>query len=169
MQEVRSAVTALRPDSVMQLQPLEALTHLGNEFRQGAPDIELVLDLDTALPSLTMEIQHTLYRVVQESLTNVRKHAHATKVLVRLRYEEETLELLVRDNGKGPTQERNEQQAGGFGLIGLRERVELLNGQVSFGAVEPTGYRVLVHIPFPQKTIDHAASATPVAERERSI
>src|SRR5581483_1621855 len=121
MQEVRNAVTALRPGGVAQLQPLDAFTHLSTEFRQGAPNIELVLDLDTTLPPLTMEVQHTLYRVVQESLTNVRKHAHATKVLVRLRYEQETLELLIRDNGNGPSQERNEHRTGGFGLIGLGE------------------------------------------------
>lgn len=154
MQEVRNAVTALRPGGAAQLQPLEAFNHLGDEFRRGAPGVELVLDLDTALPPLTMEIQHTLYRVAQESLTNVRKHAQATKVLVRLRYEQETVELLVRDNGKGQEQEGKEQLTGGFGLVGLRERVELLGGQVSFGPIEPTGYRVLVRIPSPQKALE---------------
>jgi signal transduction histidine kinase len=165
MQEVRNAVRALRPTSVARLQLLEALTQLGADFRQVVPDVELALDLDTALPSLSLEVRHALYRVAQEALTNVRKHANATKVLVRLRYEHETLELLVRDNGDGSGQERQERSPGGFGLIGLRERVELLGGQVSFGPGEPSGYRVLVGIHYPQSALEHPLTDNLVAEQ----
>ncbi|MBO0781246.1 MAG: hypothetical protein J2P37_20700, partial [Ktedonobacteraceae bacterium] len=108
---------------------------------------------------------HALYRVTQEALTNVRKHANATKVLVRLRYEQETLELLIRDNGEGSDQKRKEQPAGGFGLVGLRERVELLGGQISFGPGEPSGYRVLVRIHCPQGALEQALTDHLVAEQ----
>lgn len=150
MQEVRNAVSALRPTNVTQFQPLQALTALGDEFRQVVPDIDLVLDLDTVLPELTLETQHALYRIVQEALTNIRKHAHATKVLVRLRCEDNTVELLIRDNGDGTPANKQENAVEGFGLLGLRERMELLGGQVTFGPIEPHGYNVLARLPHPQ-------------------
>ncbi len=147
MQEVRNAVAALRPTSIANLSLSESLTRLGKEFEQHASETELTLDLETQLPQLTPDVQVALYRVAQESLTNVRKHAHATKVLLRLRYEENVLELLVRDNGVTPEGETAQPQSNGFGLIGLRERIELLGGNVSYGAVDPHGFRVTVRVP----------------------
>jgi signal transduction histidine kinase len=156
MQEVRNAVAALRPTSIANLNLTEALTRVGKEFEQHAQETELTLDLDTQLPQLTPDISVALYRVAQESLTNVRKHAHATKILLRLRYEENTLELVIRDNGNNSSNGSNgnglasktvSQQGGGFGLIGLRERIDLLGGTVTYGPVEPQGFRVMVRVP----------------------
>jgi signal transduction histidine kinase len=156
IQEVRNAVAALRPTSIATLNSIEALTQLGAEFRATSPEIELTLDLETTLPPLSAELQLACYRAAQEALTNVRKHAHATKVLLRLRYEDETLELMVRDNGKGIPGSRASQQTAGFGLIGLRERIELLGGQVRYGPLEPSGYRVTVLIRLPHADPDPA-------------
>ncbi len=146
MQEVRNAVAALRPTSIATLSLTEAILQLSNEFRVVAPDTDLTLDLDTQLPPLIPDLQLALYRATQETLTNVRKHAHATKVLVRLRYEDEVLELVVLDNGNGQTTKDTTQHTRGFGLLGLRERIELLDGQVTYGPIEPTGYRVTIHV-----------------------
>jgi signal transduction histidine kinase len=142
MQEVRNAVKALRPSNIARLNLIDAMTQLGHEFT--SPTTELTLDLEAALPPLSAELLLAFYRVAQEALTNVRKHSQATKVLVRLRYENEILELLVRDNGVGSV--KKSQQTGGFGLIGLRERIELLGGKVSYGPMEPSGYRVMASI-----------------------
>jgi signal transduction histidine kinase len=152
MQEVRNAVAALRPTSIATLSLAEALRQLGSEFEHVAPETELTLDLDTSLPALSPELQLAVYRAAQEALTNVRKHAHATKVLLRLRYENETLELVVLDNGTGAVEHASQQPTRGFGLVGLRERVELLAGEVSYGSAKPTGYRVTVRIPVPTTT-----------------
>ena len=149
MQEVRNAVTALRPTSVALLNFAEAVTQLGKEFERNAPETALKLDLETELPPLSPDISVALYRAVQETLTNIRKHAEASKVLVRLRYEDGTLDLLVLDNGKGMALTAPERQGEGFGLVGLRERIELLGGQVSYGSAEQGGYRVTVHAPVP--------------------
>lgn len=157
MQEVRNAVAALRPTSVATLNLTEALTQLGAEFERVTPETELTLDLDTSLPSLSPELQLALYRAAQEALTNVRKHAYATKVLLRLRYENETLELVVLDNGAGAVENASQQPARGFGLVGLRERVELLGGEVSHGPAKPTGYRVTIHIPVPPTSATRTA------------
>src|SRR5579872_6919533 len=98
MQEVRNAVAALRPTSIATLSLSEALAQLGKEFEHNASDTSLTLDLETELPALPPDISLALYRAVQESLTNIRKHAQASKVLLRLRYEDRVIELLILDN-----------------------------------------------------------------------
>src|SRR6266568_1323607 len=146
MQEVRNAIAALRPTSIATLSITQAISQLGNEFEQSATETQITLDLDTQLPTISPDLQVSLYRAVQEALTNVRRHAHASKVLVRLRYENDLLELVVLDNGSGASTSELDNQHGGFGLIGLQERIELLGGQVTYGPAEPTGYRVCIRI-----------------------
>jgi signal transduction histidine kinase len=154
MQEVRNAVVALRPASIAQLTLPQALEQLAREFRRTQPETELALDLETELPILVLEVQVALYRTTQEALTNVRKHARASKVLVRLRYDERQLELLVLDNGigaitgesSGQEAEPHEQIHGGFGLLGLRERVALLGGNLQTETTD-AGFRVCVQVP----------------------
>jgi signal transduction histidine kinase len=160
MQEVRNAVAALRPTSIANLDLKQALAQLAHEFRSVAPDSELTLDLETDLPAHSAELQLALYRAAQEALTNVRKHAQASRVLLRLRYENEFLELMVRDNGQGAPFQASLSHNGGFGLTGLRERIELLGGQVTHGPVEPSGYRVLVRIHVPQTQIQEKDGKT---------
>ena len=149
MQEVRNAVAALRPTGIAELSFAEAIMQLGKAFERNAEDPALTLDLETELPPLSPDISVALYRAVQEALTNIRKHAQASKVLVRLRYEDGALELLVLDNGKGMADTTPDRHGEGFGLVGLRERIELLGGQVSYGPAEQGGYRVRVRVPVP--------------------
>ncbi len=149
MQDVRNAVAALRPTSIATLSLSGALAQLGREFEHNASDTSLTLDLETELPALPPDISVALYRTTQEALTNIRKHAHASKVLVRLRYENGVIELLVLDNGQGTSSGEVQHQGDGFGLVGLRERIELLGGQVTHGPAEQGGYRVMVRVPGP--------------------
>jgi signal transduction histidine kinase len=160
MQEVRTAVAALRPAGMATLSLPQALDQLGNEFKRAARDTALTLDLEADLPPLAPDVQVAFYRAAQEALTNVRKHAHASNVLVRLRYEDGWLELLVLDNGRGAaaTQSGAEQKAGGVGLIGLEERMKLLGGQVMYGPASPDGcgYRVTARVRAPDAQSAHA-------------
>ena len=149
MQEVRNAIAALRPTSIATLSITQAISQLGSEFEQSTPETQITLDLDTQLPPISPDLHVALYRAVQETLTNVRRHAHASKVLVRLRYENDLLELVVLDNGSSASTGKIDDQHGGFGLIGLQERIELLGGQVTFGSAEPTGYRVTIKVDVP--------------------
>ena len=112
-----------------------------------------------------------LHRAVQETLTNIRKHAEASKVLVRLRYEDGMVDLLVLDNGKGALHSGQEGQGEGFGLIGLRERIELLGGQVAYGPAEQAGYRVTVRVPVRGGSSSSSGvnSASSGAEKEARI
>ncbi len=147
IQEVRNAVAALRPSSIATLSLPAALTQLTDEFGATSRETELTLDLETQLPPLSPDLQLALYRVAQEALTNIRKHAQATKVLLRLRYEENMLELVVLNNGKSMSEKSVKLVGSGFGLLGVRERIELLGGNVTYGSEETEGYRVTVRVP----------------------
>ncbi len=163
MQEVRNALAALRPSSIASLSLPEALQQLGHEFEQSTGETSLTL----LLPPLSPDVQVAIYRAAQEALTNVRKHAQADKVLLRLRYEDEVLELLVLDNGKGSTIRDTVEQGGGFGLIGLRERIELLGGHVEYGPSEQGGYRVILRVPIPASSQATSVSHAGSGEKEK--
>src|SRR5258708_2320826 len=163
MQEVRNAVAALRPASSATLSLPEAITQLANEFERSVEGIQITLDLETQRPLLAPDVQVAFYRAAQEAFTNVRKHAQASKVLARLRYEDESLELLVLDNGRGIAHPEKES---GFGLVGLRERFELLGGQVVYGQAEQRGFRVSVRAPVPAETRE-SKEHLPHAQKEK--
>jgi signal transduction histidine kinase len=143
--EVRHSVAALRPADPSAGQLPLALTRLAGEFQSVAPDVEMVLDVEGLVREMAPELRAALYRCAQEALTNVRKHAHATKVLVRLRVDERQAELTVLDNGVGADGERERQP--GFGLLGMRERIDLLRGTASAGPEPDRGWRVEVVVP----------------------
>jgi signal transduction histidine kinase len=152
--EVRRAVAALRPASSTAIELNEGLARLVAEFETIAPETQVTLDAEGPTSDLGAEVRLALYRSAQESLTNIRKHARASKVLVRLRVGASRAELLVRDNGVGAEREAQEP---GFGLLGMRERIALLGGAVSAGPDAEQGWRVEVSLPLPPSAT--AASA----------
>ncbi|MEU1184478.1 sensor histidine kinase [Streptomyces sp. NPDC005820] len=127
---------------------LAAITGLTEGF--GGPTQRMVLDRDPSLPAdLPHEVQAAAFRVVQESLTNVRRHAaDATTITVRLRQADGALEVTIRDDGRGGTQLPAEAHGGGFGLVGLRERVTALGGRLWAGpAAGGQGWEVRARFP----------------------
>lgn len=95
--------------------------------------ISAVLSQDPSVPdALPREVQTAAFRVVQEALTNVRRHAaDADRVLVDLRHADGTLEVSVRDDGHGSAPPPHTARGGGFGLVGLAERVSALGGELT--------------------------------------
>ena len=91
----------------------------------------------------TLEV--SAYRIVQEALTNTRKHARATAASVRVRYGPQALEIEVVDDGSGAAAHRDHE--GGHGLIGMRERASLHGGHVRTGPRPEGGFAV--HASFP--------------------
>jgi len=90
-------------------------------------------------------IQLALYRIAQESLTNVLRHASASSVTLTLTETDGVYELAVQDDGVGPTAPKHD--SGGRGVLGMRERAELLGGTLEAGPVPGGGFRVLAQIP----------------------
>ncbi|KOX18627.1 histidine kinase [Saccharothrix sp. NRRL B-16348] len=87
----------------------------------------------------------SVYRIVQESLTNVVKHADARKADVRVRFLENSLEVEVADDGRGP--KGTSAGTAGFGLVGMRERVAVHGGELEVGPRRDAGYRVRARFP----------------------
>ena len=147
--DVRHSVEALRPDEASGVSLQEQLQRLVAACETTCPETRITLDLEEATHPLHPDVCLTLYRCAQEALTNIRKHAHATKVLLRLSTsgeQEGQVELTVLDNGQGCPPE-HEQKAPGFGLRGMRERVALLDGRLWAGPEPGHGWRVDVVLP----------------------
>lgn len=156
LMDVRHSVEALRPDDAPGSSLQNRLRRLVAEFASTSRETAITLDLDEMTQSLSPEISMTLYRCAQEALTNIRKHAGATKALLYLstsagpsaRSEEAgQVEMSVLDNGQRATA-GSDEQASGFGLLGMRERVTLLGGTMRAGPEPGHGWRVAVVIPF---------------------
>ncbi|MEU4746208.1 ATP-binding protein, partial [Actinosynnema sp. NPDC023658] len=86
----------------------------------------------------------SVYRIVQESLTNVVKHADARRADVRVRFLEKSLEVEVADDGRGGSGTSGRT---GFGLVGMRERVAVHGGELEAGPRRDAGYRVRARFP----------------------
>lgn len=98
---------------------------------------------------LTLEIELAIFRVVQEALTNVQKHAHATQAWVDLRFTPESLTVVVEDNGVGISQDTSPtlRKVTGLGLKGMRERIQLLGGALAIEQRSDHGIRVIAVLP----------------------
>jgi signal transduction histidine kinase len=83
-------------------------------------------------------------RICQESLTNTLRHAHATSFLARLTFSPDEIHLELRDNGSGFDPHQKSQ---GFGLLGLKERVAEINGEVEIKSAPRQGTLIFVHLP----------------------
>ncbi len=169
LREVRHSVEVLRPDDASAGTLQEQLRKLVAEFETTCPETRITLDLEEATHPLHPEVCLTLYRCTPEALTNIRKHAHATKVLLRLSTsdrEVRQVELTVLDNGQGCVPEY-EQRASGFGLLGMRERVALLDGTLQAGPQPRHGWRVEVALPLTPRVQAEGSAAGARATREK--
>jgi PAS domain S-box-containing protein len=103
------------------------------------------------IPGIPDETGISLYRFVQEALTNIMKHAHATKVKVRLHYNKGEISLSVSDNGRGMGEpDRSE----GLGLLGIKERLNLLGGKLEIHSQKGRGTKLVAHVPWVSSGIE---------------
>jgi signal transduction histidine kinase len=142
---LRAVITELRPAALDQLGLLPALTSL---LQRTASTTGLEVESDLALASddarLSPELETTVYRLVQEALTNVVKHAQARGVSVRVHEADGWLDVRVADDGRGIHGARS---GGGFGIVGMRERVEIAGGELRIEDGEPRGAVVSARFP----------------------
>jgi len=142
MQEVRQSVHALRADAETEVPLEQAIAQLVQDFHQGTG---IQVKTEIRLPSLLPpQISKTLYRVIQEALTNICKHAQASSVDLYLRQMPDCVWLTVADNGRGFRPSRSQS---GFGLQSMQERVAALNGTFHIEAKPGAGCEINVELP----------------------
>jgi two-component system, NarL family, sensor histidine kinase DevS len=154
--ELRALITELRPATLDQLGLRAALEDLADRVSQGT-GIEVETDLAIGADRLEPDLETAVYRLVQESLTNVAKHAEASKVTLRVFDRGVRLDVLVSDDGQGFDTEAGRR---GFGLDGMRERVELAGGELQIESQLGSGTRMTASIPLlaadPRSGLDQA-------------
>ncbi|MYN02992.1 PAS domain S-box protein [Pseudoduganella sp. DS3] len=147
LRSVRGIMNELRP-AVLDLGLAAALEWLVNDFRQRSKlHYELALPGEAELAAINSETSLVLFRIVQEALVNVLRHARATRVAVRLEAGESGVLLEVEDNGIGIAPACRERP-GSFGLIGMQERADALHGSFTLSDYEPgAGCRITLRLP----------------------
>jgi signal transduction histidine kinase len=110
------------------------------------------VDCPEDLPGLSDQTAIATFRIFQEALTNIVRHAAATEVSVCIRREEAWLRLEISDNGKGINPSALGANSS-LGLLGMQERASLLRGETTIAPGNPAGTVVTVHLPFPGNTL----------------
>jgi signal transduction histidine kinase len=145
---LRSLITDLRPAALDQLGPAAAIRALAERAGRDALDVDLGLDFayeEGREPErLAPEVEIAVYRIVQEALTNARKHGNAARAVVEVEEQGATIAITVRDDGAGfdPADSPD-----GFGLVGMRERAELLHGTLRIASAPGDGTTVTAALP----------------------
>jgi PAS domain S-box-containing protein len=155
--EVRRLSSNLRPTVLDDFGLTIALNLLGREFERAHKVTTRVELGDPTLKHLDPQIEIALYRIAQESLTNIAKHANASHVTLRLALDGSLVVLTVKDDGNGfdPKELPHSKRPGhGLGLISMRERAELLGGTWEIQSVPNAGTTIQVTIPV-EVSIDH--------------
>ncbi|HYR76480.1 MAG TPA: MEDS domain-containing protein [Pyrinomonadaceae bacterium] len=142
---IRRISAELRPSVLDDLGLVAAIRWHGREFEERTG---IVAHLDSSLEDidLTQQQSTAVFRIFEEAMTNVMRHAQATQVDIKLEKENGELELSIRDNGRGITEaEKSARRT--LGLLGMRERANLIGGQVDITGSEGKGTMVSLRIP----------------------
>jgi signal transduction histidine kinase len=144
LQDVRRLAVELRPKALDDFGLVAAVERLTESFaEQTGIDVEFVPNVREG--RLAPEVETALYRIVQESLTNVVKHARARRVSIVLTQKDGSVSVVVEDDGVGFEPAR--ARGGGLGLVGMRERVGLLGGRVAVESRPGAGTTFVAEVP----------------------
>jgi two-component system, NarL family, sensor histidine kinase DevS len=171
---LRHLITELRPAALDDL-GLEAALQALARRAQAIDGLDVTIEMglsgegdDGAARRLDAELESTIYRIVQEALTNVSRHAQASKALVRVSERDGVLRASVTDDGRGLPDAgrlgpRGDGLEGGFGMSGMRERAELVGGELDFAPATGGGTTVVLSVPLAGRPApDAGAPAQPV-------
>jgi signal transduction histidine kinase len=147
MVSVRRIVTELRPSVLDQLGLPDAIEWQAQDFA-ARTGLALDLDIQVSGQSPPDAVASAVFRMLQEALTNIARHARATRVRVALRIDAQSLSLQVCDDGRGIT-EHEQHGAHSLGLVGLRERALALGGAVAITRGAGAGTTVSLELPLP--------------------
>jgi signal transduction histidine kinase len=148
LENVGRLAFSLRPAALDEFGLAAALKDLSNRLEErGGLKVEINLPADTRLPA---KLETAIFRITQEALTNVVKHADANAVRVTLACRKRSVALTVEDDGRGFSPAGRADD--GFGLIGIRERVASLNGALDIESKAGAGTRLAIELPLPDRS-----------------
>jgi signal transduction histidine kinase len=147
LRDVRRLAVELRPSALDDFGLVAAVERLADTFsEQTGATVEIEARL--GVERLPADVETVLYRIVQEALTNIVKHAQADHVSIVLQRRANTVTAVIEDDGRGFSQS-DQDGHGGLGLIGMAERVELIDGRLDIESAEGTGTTLVVEVPIP--------------------
>jgi signal transduction histidine kinase len=145
IESVRKIASRLRPEALDELGLTAAIEWQAKEFRKRT-GVRCKLSLLSGGPTLDRDRSTAVFRIFQELLTNVARHANATKIEVVMRLEANTLVLSVEDNGKG-VDEAVAHSPKSLGFLGMRERILPFGGKIDVAGVPKQGTKVSISVP----------------------
>lgn len=165
LQSLRRCAQDLRPRILDDLGLMAAVEWLA-ESLGNSQGIDARVEVEGPLPSLSPQQQLLLFRIVQEALSNIRRHAHASKVTITLKSMPTRIELAVRDDGEGfelPEMIGDYASRGRLGLAGMQERARLLGGVLTVQSAPGKGTTVAITVPLAPLTVVRPTVTLPQA------
>ena len=148
LEEARQSIWNLRANTAEDSLPAR-LTELVKRYAQA--DFRVRLKMGGAYHPIPAQIESEVFRIAQESLSNVERHARANEAAVELHYEQTALRLSVKDNGHGFALEEARALQGHYGLRGMQERAEAIGGQFTIQSEPGEGTRVTLLVSLPER------------------
>jgi PAS domain S-box-containing protein len=158
--DVRRIAYRFHPSILDDLGLSAALQYLADEV-SAQTGIKIIVVQEEFADPLPKEIASCIYRITQESLANVTKHAQSSRVELELTFDGQEVSLSIRDSGIGFDLARVRAHHGGLGLVNMRERVRSLHGRLEIQSQPGHGTHIVVTIPFPGAP--HESSTSPVS------
>ncbi|MDP2952073.1 MAG: sensor histidine kinase, partial [Chloroflexota bacterium] len=153
LDELHQIILDLRPSMLDDLGLVSAIRWYA-ESRLESQGIKASFETSGDEQRLPSQMETALFRVVQEAITNIAKHAEADNVVISLEFNHSTISIEVEDDGRGfdiASLSRAADKSGGLGLMGMKERIGLLDGTLTIDSEPSRGTRLSIKVPLPEK------------------
>ena len=148
LSEMRRLLGVMRTDELAEHQPQPTIERI-QELTESDPGLEIHITVVGEARCVPAAVDLSAYRIAQEALTNVRKHAHARRVAISIEWSANSVELTVIDDGRGASAAMRQGALAGHGIIGMRERAALVGGTLDAGPYPGGGWQVQALLPTP--------------------
>lgn len=144
LKETRKIIFDLRPMTIDDLGLIPTIKRIVDTLEQRS-DVDAEVIVLGVEKRLDAHVEIGLFRIIQEAITNIEKHAKASKAWIRIDFRPKLISVIIEDNGQGFTP-KNENNGQSFGLMGMKERVNLLNGELEISSDQGKGTKIYIKV-----------------------
>jgi len=144
--EIRNISYALHPHQLDKLGLTKTIKSMINKVGSSS-EVKFDINIDNIDDIFGKNIEINIYRIIQETINNIIKHADATKADINIKKNMDSVDILINDNGQGFDVNKKLKTATGLGLSGIHERVNLIKGKINFDSHMGKGTKVNISIP----------------------